>query len=421
MNEGAEVYFCNMNIADYQNATPLDREYVELHLRDDVKGLALALSKQQNINREYVLTQIAGRQAIEKKLPSWHKCQQMLFPPHLSLEQCSSELTARYKASLCEGESLTDLTGGFGVDFAFMAPNFKTCRYVEQQELLCFLASHNFKSLGLHHVEIFNTNTIDFLKTMQPQSWVYIDPARRSASGGKTVLLTDCQPDITAIYDELRLKSSALMVKLSPMLDLSLALHGMPRTSQIHVVSVDNECKELLYISEKEIQPQPAIHCINLSESKSVQTFCFFRSEEQEAQCQHTHTMDDYLYEPNSAIMKAGAYKLMATRFGLKKLHPDSHLYTSNQIMKDFPGRIFSVESTFGAGKNEIKRLLSSTSKANITIRNYPGSVDELRKKLKIKDGGDTYLFATTLMHGERAIIKCRKAPQTTSPFDINL
>ena len=245
---------------------------------------------------------------------------------------------------------------------------------------------------------------------MQPQSWIYIDPARRSASGGKTVLLTDCQPDITALYDELLSKSPSLMVKLSPMLDLSLALQGMPHTTQIHVVAVDNECKELLFISENEDYAQPMIHCVNLSESKPVQTFTYARQEEQEAPCQHTQSIENFLYEPNSAIMKAGAYKLVATRFGLKKLHPDSHLYTSNQKIEDFPGRIFAVESTFGAGKNEVKQLLASTSKANITIRNYPGSVDDLRKKLKLKDGGETYLLATTLCHGEKVLIKCHKA-----------
>lgn len=410
MNAKQDVYFCTMNRADYQQITDSDQAFIEQHRHDDVKKLALTLAKRHDIHRDVVLNQISGRQAIEKKIPSWHACQQLLFPPHLSLEQCSSELTARYKASLCRGETLTDLTGGFGVDFAFMAAGFNQSSYVEQQELLCFLANHNFKALGLQHAKIFNTNTIDFLKIMKPQSWIYIDPARRSASGGKTVLLADCQPDITGLYNELLSKTTALMVKLSPMLDLSLALQGMPHTTQIHVVAVDNECKELLFISEKEDHAQPMIHCVNLSESKPVQTFTYARQEEQEAPCQHTQSIENFLYEPNSAIMKAGAYKLVATRFGLKKLHPDSHLYTSNQKIEDFPGRIFAVESTFGAGKNEVKQLLASTSKANITIRNYPGSVDDLRKKLKLKDGGETYLFATTLCHGEKVLIKCHKA-----------
>ena len=405
-----EVYFCIMNSAIYQQITDCDKAFIDQHRHDDVKALALSLAKNQKINREIVLIQISGRQAVEKKIPSWHACDQIFYPPHLSLEQCSSELTAQYKTTLCSGESLTDLTGGFGVDFAFMASQFQSCCYVEQQELLCFVARHNFNALGIHHSTVVNSSTVDYLQTMQPQSWVYIDPARRNAAGSKTVLLKDCQPDITTIYNDILLKCNALMVKLSPMLDISLALQGMPQTTKIHVVAVNNECKELLFISDTDKASHPEIRCINLSENKPTQIFSFNREDEQNAPCQYAQCVENYLYEPNSAILKAGAFKLMSARFGLKKLHPDSHLYTSAQKVNSFPGRTFLVDTTFSAGKNEIKQLQATTTQANIAIRNYPGSVDELRKRLRIKEGGEIYLFATTLFTGEKAIIKCRKS-----------
>ncbi len=390
------------------NNNKAEHEFIELHRNDDVRKLALTIAGRTEIDREYVLTQIAGYQATTKKIPSWSNSS-LIFPAHLSMEQCSSEATAGYKASLCSGSSLTDLTGGFGVDFAFMSSAFNQSTYVEQQEVLCNIANHNFNELKINNFSAINSNANDHLETMEPQSWIYIDPARRNEKGGKTVLLEDCQPDITKIYGLLISKCDNLMVKLSPMLDISLALKGMPKTKEIHVISVDNECKELLFISDNSADKPIIVRCVNLNSSKREQIFVFNRDDEQNAQCNYASSPQKYLYEPNSSVMKAGAFKLVATHFGIAKLHPQSHLYTSEKIIDDFPGRAFEVLTVHTSSKNDIKELKKLSPTANITIRNYPSSVNELRKKLNIKEGGNDYLFATTLNDNKKVIIRCRK------------
>lgn len=389
-----------------------EQELIRKYVRKDVRQLALLLAKQTDVDRNFVLTQVSGMQAIEKKIPSWYGRFSLLFPPHLSMEQCSSELTARYKASLVRGERFTDLTGGFGVDCAFMSVNFSEAVYVEQQELLCDLAQHNFKTLKLNHIKIINVDTHQIIATMDRQSWVYIDPARRSDSGNKTFLLEDCHPDMTKIYGAILEKTDHLMVKLSPMLDISLALAGMPQTNAIYVVAVDNECKELLFIIDKEHSTMANIHCINLHEYRQAQNFIFTREQESNATPEIATTVGQYLYEPNSAILKAGAFKLVAVRFGLEKLHLQSHLYTANHHSEAFPGRVFKVDDVYGTSKGEIKRLQAAVKKANIATRNFPESVDRLRKKLNIADGGEHFLFATTNTKGNHIIIRCRKADQ---------
>ena len=387
------------------NATEL---FIQEHRFDDVKKLAFAPCP-PDVDLAFALSQIAGRQSIKNKIPSWYEIDNIIYPKHLSIEQCSSEATAKYKASLIHGESLADLTGGFGVDCAFLAQHFQSVFYVEHQEYLCEIAKKNFETLGLNHIELIATGSTGYLNKMQKVDCIYIDPARRSSSGEKTVTIQDCEPNIIPIKEKLISKADNIMIKLSPMLDISLALQSLPETSEIHVVSVNGECKELLFILKGSQEKTPVISCVNIQKDGTMQQFCFSKEEEQNSTIEYASNLNDYIYEPNSSIMKAGAYKSIARKYKLRKFHPDSHLYTSSECVESFPGRVFKVISTFSLNKKEVKENLHGIKQANISIRNFPGSVDELRKKLKLKDGGDIYLFATTLFNGKRMMILSQK------------
>lgn len=389
--------------------TPQESLLIQQHLSHDVNALALELAKRTDINRELVIEQIAGFQKIRKKIPSWYNKIELILPPQLPLEQCSSEVTASYKASLCGGQTLCDLTGGYGVDFSFMSKNFAQATYIEQQANLCQIMQHNAKILGLNNVEIANSDSSFVTSSNNRYTCIYVDPARRSSSGSKTVLLSDCQPDLSTIYPALLQRCNMLMAKLSPMLDITLAQSQMPQTTDIHVISVENECKELVFISSQNATNECTIHCINILQNKPVQLFCFTRSDEQNVQCQYTDEPQAFIYEPNASILKAGAFKSVTNKFGLKKLHPQSHLYTSNTLVDGFQGRAFKTISWFGAGKSETKTHLNGIEQANISTRNFPCSVAELRKKLKLKEGGSCYLFATTINNNKKVIIRCEK------------
>lgn len=391
-------------------ATQFELEFIASHIDCDVKSLALSLSKRNDIDKDFIIRQIAGFQIIKKKIPSWYNKLGLVLPQHLPLEQCSSELTAKYKASLCSGQSLCDLTGGFGVDFAFMSASYETSTYIEQQPELCEIMQHNSQIIGIEGINIINDNSETVLNSPNCYSCIYVDPARRSESGNKVVLLSHCQPDLSAIYTLLLDKCELLMAKLSPMLDISLALKQMPQTSNIHIVSVDNECKELLFISSKKASESCNLHCINLQQSKPTQEYIFTHEQERNALCEYTNLPLEFLYEPNASIMKAGAFKSIACSYGLKKLHPQSHLYTANKAIDNFPGRLFRVISCFSPNKTETKQQLGNLTSANISTRNFPIGVAELRKKLKLNEGGNCYLFATTLNDEKKVIIKCEKA-----------
>ncbi len=355
------------------------------------------------------ITQIAGRQIAKIKLPTWYNCTGIRYPRHLSMEQCSSESTARYKAKLVKGDSLTDITGGFGVDCSFMSQGFKTAHYVERQEELCEIAVHNFATLGQHHISVHNADGVDYLSTMAHVDWLFIDPARRDNKGGKTVVIADCEPDVSLLEPQLLEKASQVMIKLSPMLDLSLALNTMKHVAEAHIISVQNECKELLLIlKNREVNGAVDIHCINLT-ANPTEEFIFTREQEQEAHCSYASELGKYLYELNASVMKAGAFKKVGEAFSVKKLHVNSHLYTSDTLIPNFPGRIFEVTDSCGFNKKELKEKLKGISKANLAIRNFPTTVAELRKKLKLSEGGELYLFATTLSDDNRILIFCRK------------
>ena len=387
------------------------KEFISQHRTENVRILALQAAKHLDVDIPVAMAQISGWQAASVKIPTWAKIEEIYYPPHLSMEQCSSESTARYKAQIVKGESLVDLTGGFGVDCAFLASNFHSVTYVEHQKELCNIASHNFPLIGLSHIKVINADATTFLHTMQPVDCIYIDPARRNNRGGKTIAIADCEPNVAALEKILLEKAAKVMVKLSPMLDLSSALKELPHTQEVHIIAVDNECKELLVVLSKMLSTEVPIHCVHLSDSmKKEQTFTFTREQEQSCKCQYADTLATYLYEPNTALLKGGGYKSLAKVYGLAKLHPNTHLYTSNTFIKDFPGRIFRVLEYGGFKKNELKETLRDLKKANISIRNFPATVAELRKRFKLSEGGDTYLFATTIGHNNRLLIRCEKA-----------
>jgi 16S rRNA G966 N2-methylase RsmD len=386
------------------------QQFIREHLRDDVRQLALQSHRYPSLDIDFLLalTQISGRQQIEHKIPSWYSNDNLLYPKRLSLEQSSSETMAKYKSTLLSGNTLADLTGGLGVDTAFLAPNFSTVYYVEQQTALAAIAQSNFKSLNLNQIQVFGTDNKIFLETMPAVDCIFIDPARRSDTGKKVCLIEDCEPDLLEIQDLLLQKAQRILVKLSPMLDIQAACKVLKNISEIHVVGVENECKELLFLIEKEIITNPKIVCVNLRK-KGNQTDIFDFPEEKQAQIPFVSELKNYLYEPNVAILKAGMYKLLGLRYGLEKLHPDSHLYTSESLVSGFPGRAFQIENVFSFQKQELKTHLQSIRQANVVVRNFPLSVAGLRKKLNLKEGGDIYLFATTLTNERRVLVLGRK------------
>ncbi len=385
------------------------KEFIRKHLLDDVAALALSAKKEPDVDVAWAIRQLKERQAIRYKIPSWYDNPDVVFPVHLSIEQSSSELTATFKSTLLQGNTFVDLTGGFGVDCAFLSKNFKQCFYIERNADLCCIAEENFKALHLPHVQVIQADSVNYMRSMNPVDCIFIDPARRDAKGKKTVVLSDCEPDVTKLLSLLLEKADTVLIKTSPMLDISLALSELINVASVYVVAVENECKELLFLLRKNYIQETVFFAVNLHKDKPAEIFPFTKEEEKNAVCFYPKKPEKYLYEPNVSLLKAGAYKIVAEKLQLKKLHPNSHLYTSETLYKDFPGRIFSVESCFTLNKNEVKEQLKGLKKANITVRNFPATVENLRKKLKLADGGDIYLFATTLCNEEKVLLKCIK------------
>ncbi|GHV28002.1 hypothetical protein FACS1894176_10340 [Bacteroidia bacterium] len=389
------------------------QQFISTHRYNDVQQLALQFNAKNlpEVDLPFALTQIAGRQKIEHKIPSWYEQDDLLFPQRLSLEQCSSEATARYKAEMTPNSFkgvLVDLTGGFGVDTAFLAPHFSQVIYVEKQPELAQVALHYFAMLVLSYIQVQNTNSLEFLQTMPPVDCIYIDPARRSVAGKKIAGITDCEPNLLDIQALLLAKAQTVLIKLSPMLDIHAALQQLQHVAEVHVVSVDNECKEILFLLNKNASEESVITCVNLKKSPQP-AINFTFPEEKFAKITYTCHILNYLYEANASILKAGFFKGLALRYGIEKLHPDSHLYTSTEFIPDFPGRIFQVESVVSFNKKSLKENLGDLEQANLSVRNFPLSVNELRKKLRLKEGGAVYLFATTLANGEKVILKGKK------------
>ena len=322
------------------------KQFIADHLHDDVHELALK-THNAKVDMTLALRQIEARQLLQKKVPSWSGNDELLFPAKLSIEQCSSEATARYKASLMHGSTFADLTGGLGVDCFFISRNFQHADYVEANPELCKLARHNFEVLlndsEKRNIIVHQESSEDYLQHGAPVDGLFIDPARRDAHGRKTVSIADCTPNVVELQDLLLSKAHRVMVKLSPMLDISQALKELKHVKEVHVIAVENECKELLFIMEPHFNGEPIFTCVNLQTNQPLVQFT--QEEEQAANLQLAKEPGRYLYEPNAAIMKSGCFRLLCPRFGLLKLHRNSHLYTSVELIKDFPVVYFKYSS----------------------------------------------------------------------------
>lgn len=394
------------------NLNETTRQFIRENLNADVPTLALKKAP-VGTDVSLALRQIEARQLLRKKVPSWSDNEDLLFPAHLSIEQCSSEAAALYKANLLQGDSFADLTGGLGVDAYFIMQHFVRTEYVELQSELCALARHNFSTFG-KNIEVKNETAETYLAHCAPKDCIFIDPARRDANGRKTVSISDCSPDVVALQDLLLEKAGKVMVKLSPMLDISKALEELHSVKEVHVVAVANECKELDLVMERGFQGLPRFVCVNLLTDQPELRFTM--EEERNSQERIAEGVASYLYEPNPAVMKAGCFRLLSERYDIHKLHRNSHLFTSEWLNQDFPGRIFEVEGWAPYNKKLRNGLLSDVRKASIAVRNFPLSVAELRKALKMDDGDETYLFATTLKGERKVVIRTKKAASTKRP-----
>lgn len=395
------------------------RDFIESHLKDDVRQLALQKFT-EDVDKMLVLNQIEARQLLQKKVPSWASNPDLLFPKHLSIEQCSSELTAKYKASIINaGDVFVDLTGGLGIDSFFLSEKFKTAYYVENQKELCDLAEHNFSVLG-RKITVVNSDAETFLDDCRDArpcvftDLIFIDPARRDMYNRKMVSLHDCSPDVVHLvetFPETSPHKPSFLIKVSPMLDISLITNELQNISEIHIVSVKNECKEILIKIEPGFEGEIKYFCVNIigNDLKSSQSFEFSENFENSKNSKFASTIKRYLYEPNASLMKSGAFKLISQRFAIEKLHVNSHLYTSDNLISDFPGRIFEVVCFAPFNKKIKKELLKDITEASVAIRNFPLSANELRKNLNLKESDKNFVFGTTMQGEKKVLLLCKR------------
>ena len=389
------------------------RKFIMAHREEDVRKLAFG-NRDAEVDLSMALQQIAGWQTAQKKLPSWAAVEDIIYPPHLNMEQCSSEQTARYKGSLAIGywplavsSSFVDLTGGFGIDFYFMVKGLRTegkgvrAVYVEHNPELCEIARYNFQVLGLE-AEVVKDEAEDYLKKMSHADFIYLDPARRDAHGNRTYDIKDCTPNVIELMPLLLEKADTILLKLSPMLDWQKAVKDLKNVHEVHIVSVDNECKELLLVIKQQPCMTLKIVCVNNDD-------IFEFSPSVHPTVNHESLTMNYLYEPNASIMKAGCFKEIEEAFDVSQLSNNSHLFVSDKEIKKFPGRKFHIETVTSMNKQELKAALQGIDRANIAVRNFPMSVEALRKKLKLKDGGDVFIFGTTLSDDSHQLFICRK------------
>ena len=385
-------------------------QFILTHQNDDVNKLVLKKRTDIEIDYDFAFKQIAGRQRVKHKLPTFYSNKELIYPPQLNIEQCSSESTALYKKSLCEGISMADLTGGFGIDFYYISNNYREAFYIEQNTELCEIVNHNFKILGSRNHKIINKKAEDAIDNLPELDLVYIDPARRNKTGSKTVFISDCEPDISILQEAILQKSRMLMVKLSPMLDISSAIKILKNVHEVHIISVANECKEILFILKKEKVDRIKFKAVNIVNNNKTDVFEFFKEDESACIISNSQEIQQFLYEPNSSILKSGAFKSICLQFNLLKLHNNTHLYTSNNLVSDFQGRIFEVVDLVGNSKKDMIEIKIKYPKANISTRNYPLKPEELKRKLGIDDGGDIFIFACTIEKDLKVLIICRKA-----------
>lgn len=383
---------------------PNIQQFIEAQTKADLVALALQKNPFPNTPFASILEQISGKQKAKDKLPSWYGAKNILYPAKISLEQTSSEKTARYKASLIYGETLIDLTGGFGVDDFYFSKTFKNVVHCEANEKLSAIAKHNFEQLGVGNCDFRTGDSKEILQQLHKNfDWIYLDPSRRNDQKGKVFMLRDCEPNVPELLDFYFKFTDQILIKTAPILDLSAGLNELKNVCKIHIIALENEVKELLWEISKDYQGVIQIRTVNLKKSGD-EHFDFIWNETLPPTYSLPRT---YLYEPNAAIMKSGGFNAVGLKFGLEKLHQHSQLFTAENLV-DFPGRIFKIEQQIAYQKNEMKAHLENT-KANISVRNFPDTVETLRKKWKISDGGERYCFFTTDSNNRKIVLICAK------------
>lgn len=427
------------------------RDFIIRHANDDVRKVALSGKPAEGVDMQFALQQIAGRQTARTKLPSWYASGDVIFPLHISMEQCSSEQTAEYKAEVLLGIlsnpfavyhdakkcHFIDFTGGFGVDFSYMAKPFGSATYIERQEHLCEIARHNLPLLGLDNAEVVCTDSVEAMRNVSSLAKgkplvVFMDPARRDTNGQRTYAISDCTPDVTSCIDDLLRQTEVLMIKLSPMLDWHSAVRELNNAAQshdavreIHIVSVGNECKELLLVLSDKYSSPLSLHCVNDAEKFVVHGINEEEMAEKaaadgimqpdddddsdELQCSESVFEAQFLFVPNASVMKAGCFGLLERTFPVSQVSPNSHLFFADGMVEGFPGRAFRVRTVTTMNKKELRKALDGIAKANIATRNFPISPENLRRKLKLKDGGESYIFATTTADNDHVLFVCDK------------
>lgn len=380
------------------------QEFIDDNLKSNITKLILKGSPFDKISTQEVANQIVAKQKAAQKLPTWFATKNIYYPPKISMEQTSSEITAAYKANLVSGSSIIDITGGFGIDCYYFSKQFNHVIHCEINEELSTIVNHNYQQLNVKNIDTFSGNGIDFLKkTKETFDCIYIDPSRRNDSKGKVFLLKDCLPNIPENIDFLFTKTNQILVKNSPILDISSAISELKFVKEIHVIAFKNEVKELLFLLENNYEKDIRIKTINILQEDS-QEFMFNFNEEIASQYSEPLT---YLYEPNAAILKSGGFHQISKQLNLFKIHQHSHLYTSEKLI-DFPGRCFKIIEVLNYDKKKIKKLIPK-NKANITTRNFPKTVTQIRKETNLKDGGNSYLFFTTNQNNDLKVIICKK------------
>jgi predicted transposase YbfD/YdcC len=379
--------------------------FINKNIDTPISKLALQKNPFPEVEWILILNQIEAKKKSKQKLPHWFATENIIYPSKISIEQTSSEKTALYKSNIVSGESLIDLTGGFGVDTYYFAKKIKNITHCEIDSELSQIVEHNFKQLGAKNIACYSGDSLNFLiKSNTKWDWIYIDPSRRNTEKGKVFMLKDCLPNVPENLDLFFLHSNAILIKTAPLLDISSGLSELKNVKTIHIIALENEVKELLWELHRDFSGKTNIQTVNITKEKN-QVFNFHRDSNTEIT--KYSLPGNYLYEPNSAIMKSGGFDEVGLIYNLKKLHKHSHLYT-NSTPIDFPGRVFEIQKTFLYHKDEMKANLEN-KKANISTRNFPETVENIRKKWKIKDGGNQYCFFTTDVNDNKIVLICTK------------
>lgn len=384
-------------------------EFISTHLDDDIREVALKLSKLKHLPKEFILNQINGKQKAIKKFSSLFNINNIIYPPDVNLQQSSSEITAKYKADFGKDKTMLDLTGGWGVDTLFFAQKSKKITYVEPNKELFDIAVHNFKTLGKENISYYNQTAEDFLKENNSSfDIIFLDPDRR-VEGNRKIKLEEYSPNVLQLYSQLLKVADEVLIKVSPLLDIKEVIKKLPNIVEVHIVAVKNECKEVLYLIRKN-EFGVTVNTINIEDER--QEFFSFDYQDSTTEIEYSQPLT-YLFEPNAAIMKSGGFNEVAKEFGVSKLAKNSHLYTSNHIVKEFPGKLFEVIETVSYQKDKIEKYIDG-GKLNVAVRNFKETPQQIKKKLKIKDGGEYQAFFTTILNNKQVCVICKRINLTS-------